>query len=295
MVTSLREQPTAESLLIVERAQKPEVVEVSNVMLDIEHGGDSVKISAKERIAGRDLIIFLHGLGCRKESFDGAFTAPSLNKYSIFSFDFPGHGDSGKGLPTDFYTLATYAEITRKVISDLLLRESGKFNRVIIAGHSMGGAVGVLSAQSVDEISVLVSIDGNLVGEDCGLVSRQIADQDDQEFVAHGFPEFVRELRKSDRPGFMAWAKWIADVEEIALRRAADSLVSWSDSEKLLDKFNQFSNAAYIYGELDDRGYLRKKFSHRIDVAPVPKSSHFMMVDNPIKFYEVLAKVLANV
>lgn len=257
-----------------------------NETLRFNYRGETVDISARVRRNAKDLIIFLHGIGCNKESFNQAFRAKALQGYSICAFDFPGHGKSSK-LPDAHYSLQSYADITNLVIRDLA------FNRIYVVGHSMGGAVGVIASQEADSIEFLVSADGNLVAEDCGLVSRKIADQSAAAFVPEGFGQFLAVLQNSSRNDFRAWLSWCKDADPHALHQAARSLVEWSDSGKLLEFFNAFAPKAYLYGEQDDKDYLRQQIASA-SVFAVPGAGHFMMVDNPESFYQMLAGLLAS-
>lgn len=274
---------------MTECAQRPEVTEADNVEIVLRHAGHSVKIAAKTRITGSSLLILLHGLGCGKESFEGAFATSILDDYSLCSFDFPGHGQSS-GLPPELNTIGCYASITQKVASRLM-DDAPELERVLIAGHSMGGAVGIVSLQDADDITGMISIDGNLIGDDCGLVSRRIAESSDREFEETGFRDFIAGLRGSRQPAFRVWGDWAAEAEPLALRRASDSLVSWSDSGTLLRHFNAMPKKAYLYGANDDKEYLIRQFNG-VDVIRVPDSGHFMMLDNPGEFYELLANSL---
>ena len=148
-------------------------MKANRAVIGFTYNGHDVRIAAKLRKAGPNLLILLHGIGCSKESFDGVFSAESLRRYSICAFDFPGHGESSKRLPNEFFTLQSYADIADLVIEQLLKRSSlgledrpDRPHRVFIAGHSMGGAVGVLLAEGRQDVECLVSIDGNLVGEE---------------------------------------------------------------------------------------------------------------------------------
>jgi pimeloyl-ACP methyl ester carboxylesterase len=255
------------------------------------HGHD-VRIAANFRESGDDLLILLHGIGCSKESFDHAFDMESLYGFSICAFDFPGHGESSKDLPYDFYTLPALADITERVVGQLVSRRAAGYRRVCIAGHSMGGAVGVLVAEGSPDIDVMVSIDGNLIGEDCGLVSRSIAEQSTVDFRDTGFANFLAKLRKSEQSDLLAWAQWCAGAEPAAMHEAARSLVEWSDSRKLLEQFNELAGKAYLYGAQDDRDYLIPQLASAL-IDTVPGSSHFMMVDNPDSLYEKLSRALS--
>lgn len=266
--------------------------------MSLEYNGHDVRIAAKLRKAGPNLLILLHGIGCTKESFDGVFNAESLQDYSICAFDFPGHGESSKRLPSKFFTLRSYADITHIVIEQLVKRGSRSFgprthrpSRIFVAGHSMGGSVGILLAEGRQDVECLVSMDGNLVAEDCGLVSRSIAEQNAERFSGEGFGRFIASLQASKSRDSLTWAEWCAKTTPAAMHEAARSLVEWSDSGKLLDRFNTFERKAYLYGDQDDKQYLLRRFKDAA-VSAVPNSGHFMMVDNPDSFYQLLSRAL---
>lgn len=92
-----------------------------------------------------------------------------MDGFAICAFDFPGHGDSDR-LPPGMYSIETYAD----VVTDLVRQLSPQ--RVVLVGHSMGGAVGVLASQDGPDQASLVSVEGNLVREDCALISRRAAE-----------------------------------------------------------------------------------------------------------------------
>jgi len=257
-----------------------------NEVLRLTHRGESVDIATKVRRTGEDVIVFLHGAGCNKESFNDAFRVRALRSYSICAFDFPGHGESSR-LPDKLYSLQSYAEITNQVIQDLAC------SRIHLVGHSMGGAVGVIATQGESSVECLVSADGNLVAEDCGLASREIADQSPMTFIHEGFSQFLGILQSSSRRDYSAWFDWCRNADPHALHQAARSLVEWSDSGKLLELFNSLTCKAYLYGGLDSKEYVLHQIANAA-ISAIPSAGHFMMVDNPRSFYRVLAKVLST-
>jgi pimeloyl-ACP methyl ester carboxylesterase len=256
-----------------------------NEVLRLKYQGDTIEIAARIRRAGKDLIVFLHGLGCSKESFNRAFRTQTLQAYSMCAFDFPGHGKSSR-LPQERYSLQSYADITNLVLHRLA------FNRIHVVGHSMGGAVAVIAMQGKDRADCLISADGNLVAEDCGLISRKIANQSTEAFMDEGFSQFLAALRSSSRKDFEAWFEWCKGADPQALHHAARSLVEWSDSGELLERFNALGRKAYLYGGLDDKRYVLEQLV-KASVTAVPGAGHFMMVDNPDTFYRMLACELA--
>jgi pimeloyl-ACP methyl ester carboxylesterase len=260
-------------------------------VIDVDWAGHDVKLAARIRITGPTLVVLLHGIGCSKESFDDAFKEQSLREYSLCSFDFPGYGES-ESPPNAGDVLDLYASATQRVIAQVA-SESRQVTRVVLAGHSMGGAVAVIVADRADGIDALVSIDGNLVAEDCSIVSRKIAGQDSSDFTSRGFGEFVKDLRDSETADLRAWARWCESADPAIFHETAKSLVRWSDSGTLLARFNAFKGKAYLYGRRDDRQYLISQLSETL-VTAVPNAGHFMMIDNPGCLYPLLAAALAQ-
>ncbi|WP_395103576.1 alpha/beta fold hydrolase [Actinomadura sp. SCN-SB] len=263
--------------------------EMTNLV--VRAGSRATRISARVRRSGSDLLILVHGLGCAKESFDGAFESPALDHLSICAFDLPGYGDSERWHDQG-YSLESYAEATIGVIE--ALRRAGADGRVFLVGHSMGGAVGLLAAERVPALGHCVSVEGNLTAEDCGLVSRQIASQMASEFVPGGYESFLRELRNSPRKDLRAWASWYAGADPAAVHQSATSLVQWSDSGKLLELFTKLpQTCSYIYGDEDGKHHLRPLLPHR-DMHRIADAGHFAMVDKPDEFYDLLATLLSG-
>jgi pimeloyl-ACP methyl ester carboxylesterase len=241
---------------------------------------NQAQVAMNLREEGDELLILLHGLGCAKESFDGAFTSPHLTGYAICVFDFPGHGRSAR---TQNHTLETYAEITSTLIKTL----QGNYRRVHLAGHSMGGAVALLTPDTVD---TLISIDGNLTRQSCGLISRDTAEQSLDDFISVGYPDFLRKLKESDEPDLTVWYQWASQVVPEVMHSIARSLVRWSDSGDLLDLLD-LRHGDFIYGDRDDRNHALQGIKGR--VVAVPDAGHFMMVDNPDGFYQAIADLIS--
>jgi pimeloyl-ACP methyl ester carboxylesterase len=257
-------------------------------LIAIEYRSTTIDLSVNMRNASDDLVLFLHGFGCAKETFDQAFEIPELRNFSLCSFDFPGHGQSDRLQPS-LYSLETYAEIANSLVDRI------DHKRVFIVGHSMGGAVAVIAAQGRQDIACLVSVDGNLVSQDCGIVSRSTAAQSAEEFARSGYSDFAARLKGSPRQDEVAWANWYAEAEPSALHASARSLVEWSDSGKLLDLFGEIDCGAYIYGDQEQKSYLLPllyKSAGHASVYRIPHAGHFVMIDDPFQFYSVLTRTL---
>ena len=193
-------------------------MQIIEPVVSLQCGELNLDVATRFREQGDDLLILLHGLGCSKESFEGAFDAPELRGYAICALDFPGHGGSSRNLPSSCYSLEACADITGQLIRRMMTKLG--YNRVYVAGHSMGGAVAVLVPDGEYGITSLVSIDGNLIAEDCGLVSRGIAEQSVEQFVSQGYHDFNSALYGSAQPDDQAWAQWSSNAAPEAMHAA---------------------------------------------------------------------------
>lgn len=252
--------------------------------IDIEYKDDLVHISTKIRPKDDHLVVFLHGFGCAKECFNAAFRFKGLRDLSVCTFDFPGHGKSGRSGVSN-YSLQHYADITN-ILIDRIPHEA-----VSLVCHSMGGAVGLIAMQERRDVRTFVSVEGNLVAQDCGIVSRSTAAQSLAEFTRQGFKDFLGRLRSSGNADERAWAKWYSQSDPSALHESASSLVEWSDNGKLLDLFKSLPDQVYIYGQDEDKDYLLSELA-RLETFSVPRAGHFVMLDNAEGFYSLLAKLL---
>lgn len=248
--------------------------------IPITYQGKQINIATQLRYTSKQWIVFLHGLGCTKETFAAAFEMEGLQDYSMCSIDFVGFGQSDQ--PDDFsYDLAAQAEIVSYIIKELAMEQ------VHLVAHSMGGAIGLLVIDKLASIRSFVNVEGNLVAKDCGIVSRGIAKQQESAFKELGFMTMVDNLHYSNEQSDHQWAKWCEQCSPFAFHRSARSLVLWSDSEKLLPRFQQITNKTYICGEKSRPSYLDKQLTG-IKTTVIAKSGHFMMLDNPYAFYDTV-------
>jgi pimeloyl-ACP methyl ester carboxylesterase len=246
---------------------------------------ETVPVAVKYRESGKDLLVLMHGLGCAKESFDGAFAAESLARYSLLTFDLPEHGDSGSTGPHP--DIDSAAEVVSHLLRDLPHR------RVHLVCHSMSGAIGLVAAQDLPGLASYISVEGNLVAEDCGLVSRGIAEQDVNEFVRTGFASFVEFLESSTEHSHTQWAQWYKRCRPRGLHSLASSLVEWCDNDKLISILFSLGTGTYIHGGDSEVGHL----VDRLGTVPrhaITGSGHFPMLDKPAEFYALIGKIVGG-
>jgi pimeloyl-ACP methyl ester carboxylesterase len=87
------------------------------------------------RGSGSPLLLFLHGLGATGEVWRGVFDLAVEWPGSRLLVDLPGHGRSGR---LDAYSYGAHAEALLPLLADA--------GPVVVAGHSMGGVIGIVLA-----------------------------------------------------------------------------------------------------------------------------------------------------
>lgn len=111
-------------------------------MLSFEEAGQS----------GGTPIVLVHGWCCNRRHMTGLFEHLSKSHH-VFAVDLPGHGQTPlDGIPALFEAFAA---------SLCGFLTSRSLSRVIFAGHSLGGILGVLAAgQQPERVSAVVNLDG---------------------------------------------------------------------------------------------------------------------------------------
>ena len=258
---------------------------MKQIYTGVTAGDRRLTIASVYREAGPVLVLFIHGLGCAKESFEGAFRAPALSGFSLLAPDLAGFGRSQK--PVDFsYRMEAHADVL-----GALLRRIGA-GEVHIVAHSMGGAVGLLlSKYRLRNTASFTSVEGNLFPEDCGLMSRKAASTDFRTFKEEVF-ERLRENTK--RRYGEPFSQWLAESSPEGFYRSAVSLVRWTDSGRLFEIFSGLRTIRYyLYGERSVRPHSVLS-SKGIGTVRVPESGHFPMIDNPEAFYDLVAGIVTG-
>jgi pimeloyl-ACP methyl ester carboxylesterase len=263
------------------------VVARQTEMISVDYQDTRIDLAVTLRPRTDDLVLFLHGFGCAKESFEQAFRIADLDAFSLCAFDFPGHGQSSR-VPSSLYALQSYAEVTNILIDRIRPR------RVFLVGHSMGGAVALIATQGRQDIACLISVDGNLVADDCGIVSRSTATQPLTDFVNSGYLSFAQKLQTSAHRDEIAWGRWYNHADPLALHESASSLVEWSDNGKLMELYSSLARKSYVYGDREVKDYLLPLLDNNT-IHRIENAGHFVMIDNPDAFYHELSMILRDV
>lgn len=253
------------------------------MIFQIEHRNTKYKISANYRDRSKSLILLLHGLGCSKESFQDIFAINDFDNYSLLVPDLLGHGGSSK--PSDnSYSMEEQAALLKILLNKI------QYNEIHLVTHSMGNAIGLLLAKDLTNLKSYVNIEGNLIADDCGVLSRTTITVSYDEFENKVFDELRSRMESLNQPGTKLWVVQSEKVYPLAFYKFAQSLVKWSDSGKLLKLFQDLEcRKIYFYGS-DNSNMLVLDKLHDITKIKIPQSGHFVMNDHPQVFYKQLAK-----
>jgi len=219
----------------------------------------------------------IHSLTRSRDSFRQLESHSEFSNCSILIPDLLGFGLSDK--PEDFlYTIQDHAEICAELLQQV------EYKRLHLVAHSMGGAIALLlPSKTLDSAESFANVEGNLIAEDCGIVSRQIADVSFEVFIEKILPEHQFQFSGSESFNL---------ISPSAYYRSAQSLVEWSDSGKLLNKFlNLPCRKVYFYGE-ENRNHPTVSATIKMRQIEIKKSGHYLMEDNPTDFYMELSRFI---
>ena len=236
-----------------------------------------------------DLILFIHGLGCDKHSFDEAWENKALQNYAMLAADFPGCGDS---------PIAKNQQPTMPFYADSLFELLGDYNfdRLHIVAHSMGAAPGLLMTEKSGlPLASFVNVEGNLVSEDAGMLSRRTAETTLEKFKSVNYQKLISGAERSDDAGVLKWAEQLRNCPAEIYHAKSISLVEWSDNGRLIDIFSTLSvPKLYVYGDRSVNPDVLAQLQH-IPQQELKDCGHFIMSEKPDIFYPLLAEFLGKI
>ncbi|MGC9445044.1 MAG: alpha/beta fold hydrolase [Candidatus Methanospirareceae archaeon] len=255
--------------------------------VDLWYKGCKVQIAYSLRRTPNVAVVFLHGLGCSKRDFQGAFDFPELSDYTLLAFDLPGCGDSP--YPENLtLNMDDLVEITRLVLSTLQIRD------LVLVGHSMGGLVALLYAERYrPKLRGFMNVEGNLSSEDC-FFSRLVAHSSFSAFTNSILPELKDRLEHAGNRGFREYAANLEKASKKAYHDYSPSLVQYSDTGDLLERYCALKvQKLFLYGaENRALSYLTRLTDSGCALVEIPASNHFPFHDNPVAFYHACAAFL---
>jgi pimeloyl-ACP methyl ester carboxylesterase len=252
----------------------------------IPHRGRFFRIAYVFRKGNGPAIVFLHGLGCRKEDFSGAFDQPLLAGYDLAAFDLPGCGRSpyADGMSL---SIADAVDMLRKILDILAV------GRAYLVGHSSGALIGMLFAEAHPErVLGLASIEGSYLLDDRHLIQK-LPDLVFEKFLKR-YKKFAYRIQRAEGAGMKRYADTLKrltnprayyDYGRSVLREVLD--------ERLLGRYAALTAPKlFMYGSKDIRLPICRAFREHpgLETAEIPNSSYFPNDDNPQAFYRSLTE-----
>lgn len=246
----------------------------------LQVGTREYRLSVRWRDESNELILFVHGLGCSKDSWKEAWQQPELRGYSLLAIDLPGFGHSPA--PEDGnYDLISFAKIINTLIDKYASR------KIHLVAHSMGGAVVLLLPPRVlSRLASLVLIEGRMFRSSCGLAA-ETSDLTAEQFQRDVFPKIYG--RKS---GYRTATYDLDRADPSALYKAAQSLLEWTEKQVLIEKFKAAACPRYfMHGDLN-RHLEELRHIESAACIEIQGAGHFPMNELPDLFYARLRQLI---
>ncbi len=205
------------------------------------------RLAKNFREGDEHLFVFVHGLGCSKEAFDGAWNAKELGGHSLLAIDLLGFGDSPQ--PENFpYTMQSHADVLAQVLREY------RHKKIHFVGNSMGPLIGLLMPKEVvASLETFINIEARLLVEDCGN-SAKAAQLSYEKFLEHFWPALVEQTAKQRKTAYN-----LEKALPKAFYEGAKSVVELAASGAMLDLFlNLPIPKVYFYGD-DEKSKIRLK------------------------------------
>ncbi len=249
--------------------------------------------------ASRATVLFIHGIGESGLCFLEAFHEPLLTDFNIIVPDLLGFGKSSQAIDNN-YSFSQQIIGIRSLLDELGVIE---FNFV---GHSMGGLIGTLFCQQhSDRVLSFVNIEGDLTSDNRFITDSAIkADADGR------FEEWLRDdFAQQQVISFChQWPSTVRYLASLNMCQGRAFLASAYEIRNLIEPLPD-SDIALIgktYLELKTPRVYCWGTESLSDVAQAfikgstlrheafPGSFHWVMLDQPIRFYSLLPEILTS-
>jgi pimeloyl-ACP methyl ester carboxylesterase len=240
-------------------------------------------------------ILIIHGLGESTLSFERLLAEPRLARYRQIAPDLIGYGKSTWA--TEPLDLRAHADLLARLLDQL------ECAPVVIAGHSMGGVLGlILAERHPDKVRGFLNIEGNISLDDCSF-SGKVARHSLPYWLEHASSAFLDSLHESvhasgDDPRVIrAYAASIQMCDPRAYHLNSQELVRESGSETIAPRLAALGLPhLYLYGAPRGTGIrslnlLQKK---SLKTLPIEPAGHWPFLDQQEIFVGAMVRFLES-
>jgi pimeloyl-ACP methyl ester carboxylesterase len=236
-------------------------------------------------------ILFIHGLGSRKNDFQKAINFPELTQYNLLSVDLLGHGNSAK--PSEFdYSMESQA----RIILELILKMN-YHNNLIVVAHSMGGPIAIILAELLKKKPLgILYAEGNIDFSDCFGSNAIISSGSLDDWLEKNYQKTVAQMLEQMGTKPDSYANSFKQADAKAIYLSAKNLVKISKDGKLLTRLVSLDVPVMpIYGELNKGKFTsEQKIAKKFTIKYISNAGHDMMLSNPKKFYESISTFISG-
>ena len=246
---------------------------------------DNVTISYQVQGQGKPAVVFVHGWCCDKRYWK--FQVPYFAKrHKVVTIDLAGHGQSGLGRVD--YTIEAFGSDVVAVVEKLDLGE------VVLIGHSLGGPVIIEAAKQMPR-RVIGCVGADTLHD----IEKGYGGGEIENIVAKLKVDFVKESQDFIRQMFPADAdpdlvKWVINKMPSASREAGISALRNLADYDLKSAVGQIKvpiysiNADFWPTSLE----VNEKYAKSFKLKLMPGIGHFVMMEDPEKFNQLLAETI---
>jgi pimeloyl-ACP methyl ester carboxylesterase len=247
---------------------------------------DGIPLAGDCRGGGEPLLLFVHGWTCRR-----TYWLPQLEYFSaahaVAAPDLPGHGDSGCGDRSRWGVESFALDVAACV--DTLQAE-----KVVLIGHSMGGAVALEAARRLcATVAAVVLVDTFVI--DYGGLPPEVVQAIAHNFEAD-FPAAMAALVGQTATAATSPALKDQLIREMSAADPAWALPAWRDllSWSPAAAFAELRVPIHAINGALIPDSARERCAPFVTETIIPGAGHFLQMEDPSSFNLVLENVLAR-
>lgn len=265
--------------------EKSDELQAGQMVVDSVYSADSVMIYYQQQGTGEHYLVFVHGWGCDRIYWEKQLDEFS-KAYRVVAIDLAGHGQSG--LNREDWSIANFGADVAAVITKLDLKD------VILIGHSMGGPTCIEAAR------LLPGRVKAIIGADVfQKLDRKLDPAQIDAWLAEFKVDFVASTEAFVR-GMFAPEADTALVDLVARDMAQsdpDMGVEALRNVVLYDYASRLQGMDVPIRSINADMYettveVNKQIAPSYEVEIITGSGHFVQMEKPDEFNEMLHKVL---
>ena len=248
---------------------------------------DSIQIAYEVHGNGATSLVFIHGWSCDRSYWKGQIE-PFSKDFKVVAIDLAGHGESGLGRKA--WTMEAFGTDVATVVKKLDLQ------RVILIGHSMGGAVTAEATRHLSgRVAGLVFVD-QYKNLGTGLTQQEVealATRLRTSF-ADSTKAFVRRMFVSTSDSSlieMVAADMSSAPPAIALEAFSATL---NYSRRITQTLNELKLPVIVINDTRRPTDIASMERYGVQVIIMPGVGHFMMMENPEGFNQLLKSAIGK-